>query len=220
MEAGEPCPICYDAVPDTIVCENSHSLCRTCYDRMMADARSQNQKCAECREPMFDWNDGTQDPVVRDRIRAVAPAPAGGVAQDTFQNSLRDMRVRFPHAVSAGFVGVAGTRRRGFGMDRPTARTIASQWFHILNEFGWSARRRNAIIRYNFPHLWEGHRSFTITPRVRLPAFNYMNFLQLAPEPVAPARQRRAPAVRRCSACGSTGHIRTNRLCPRHPSNQ
>ena len=221
MDAGEPCPICYANPPDTIVCEHSHSLCRTCYDTMMASARSQNQKCAECRAPMFDWGDGTQDPVVADRIRAVAPIQqGGGVAADAFQNSLADMRDRFPDPQLAGFVGVPGTRRRGFGMDRGTARLIASQWFHILNVFGWSARQRNAIIRYNFPHLWEGHRSFTITPRTRLPAFNYANFLQLAPVPAEPPRARRAPAVRRCSACGSTGHIRTNRLCPRHPSNQ
>ena len=73
---SDPCPICYDAVPDIVVCEHSHCLCKTCYDRMMSDARSQNKKCAECRSPMFQWNDGTQDPVVADRVRAVAPAGA------------------------------------------------------------------------------------------------------------------------------------------------
>ena len=228
MEAGDPCPICYDASPDTIVCENSHSLCQTCYDTMMGSARSQNQKCAECRAPMFDWNDGTQDPVVRDRIRAVAPRPAppaGGAMTYDFQTSLDEMRVRAGARLLGELVGPPGTRRRGFGMDRATARTMASQWFHILNHFDYSARQRNAIIRYNFPHLWEGHRSFTITPRGRLPAFNHRAFLQLAPIPgnphlARPAPARRQPAVRRCSACGSTGHIRTNRLCPRHPRNQ
>jgi hypothetical protein len=219
MEAGDPCPICYDVSPDTIVCENSHSLCHICYDTMMRSARSSNQKCAECRSPMFDWNDGTQDPVVRDRMRAQVVAPAY-VPGNAFQNSLDYMRA--DSARLAGLlVGPPGTRRRGLGMNRSIARDIASQWFYILQMMGYTARARNALIRYNFPALTEG--TVSITPRRRLPGFQYDAFLPLAPipRPPAPARApRRQPAVRRCSACGSTEHIRTNRLCPQHPSRQ
>lgn len=57
------CPVCYDNSADTIVCWNAHSLCGQCYTTMMGHSRSQNKKCAECREPMFKWGDGTQDPI-------------------------------------------------------------------------------------------------------------------------------------------------------------
>jgi hypothetical protein len=177
MEAGPSCPICLSATPDTVVCWNSHALCGECYTTMMGHARSQNKKCAECREPMFKWGDGTQDPI----------APAY-----TFQQ----------------------------------LRERASLVFHALNADGsWSAVRRNAYIRERFPELWQGRRTFRIIPFRDCPQ-NLVDDPRDSIPPIEqynPPARRRAPArplaERRCSACGQMGHIRTNRVCPRHPRN-
>ena len=64
---ADNCPVCYAEVADTMVCGNEHSLCQGCYLGMLNSARAANQNCAVCRDPMFHWGDGTQDPVLADR---------------------------------------------------------------------------------------------------------------------------------------------------------
>ena len=63
-----PCPVCYDDDADTLVCENAHTLCGDCYKKMMSDDRSGNKNCAECREPMFVWDDPILNPVRAERV--------------------------------------------------------------------------------------------------------------------------------------------------------
>jgi len=174
---SDPCPICYDAVPNVVVCEHSHCLCQTCYDRMMSDARSQNKKCAECRAPMFQWNDGTQDPVVADRARAVAPA---------------------------------GAPLLGAGLTYNEARVLASRMFYQCVDGGMNARSRNALIRHNFPILWQGRRTFSVLSRAQVAQNPAPAQAMVAP----PARPRAPP---RCSRCHQLGHNRSNRSCPMHP---
>ena len=63
-----PCPVCYDDDPDTLVCENAHTLCDRCYKKMMSDDRSANKNCAECRSPMFVWDNPILNPVRAERV--------------------------------------------------------------------------------------------------------------------------------------------------------
>ena len=61
------CPICMSAPADTVVCWNAHEICRVCYSTCINSERTNNKKCAVCREYMFKWYDATTDPVTGDR---------------------------------------------------------------------------------------------------------------------------------------------------------
>jgi hypothetical protein len=58
MAKAVPCSICYDELNEAnavVVCWNSHTLCSGCYDKCLADSRSSNKNCPECRVKMFDY---------------------------------------------------------------------------------------------------------------------------------------------------------------------
>lgn len=57
------CPICLSAPVDTVVCWNAHEICGECYKTCINSERTNNKKCAVCRESMFKWKDATTDPV-------------------------------------------------------------------------------------------------------------------------------------------------------------
>jgi hypothetical protein len=65
------CPICLCAPADTVVCWNAHEICGECYNTCINGDRTNNKKCAICRDPMFKWEDATTDPVTGARARRV-----------------------------------------------------------------------------------------------------------------------------------------------------
>mgnify|MGYP003110484027 CR=1 FL=1 len=223
MEAGEPCPICYAETPDTIVCWNAHAVCNTCYGTMLRSARSQMKNCAECRAPMFRWdNDGTQDPVVRDRRPADRPVPEH-IRRYRERREREDAMARIEAHARWHHDSTTPLHRFtlfpegwfGRGMNYEDARLRASQMFYAL-QARTNARERNAIIRRHFPQLWEGRRTFRLIQRDNLPS--HIAGSTLPWNRPLPSSAPRAPP--RCSACGQTGHIRTNRSCPMHPRNR
>jgi hypothetical protein len=65
------CPICLCAPADTVVCWNAHEICGECYNTCINGDRTNNKKCAICRDPMFKWEDATTDPVTGARATVV-----------------------------------------------------------------------------------------------------------------------------------------------------
>ena len=104
-----PCPVCYDDDADTLVCENAHTLCGGCYKRMMSDDRSANKNCAECRTPMFVWDNPILNPVRAERAPPAAvpewARPRCGVCSQEGHN-----RSTCPHRVFRPFVPGPGRR--------------------------------------------------------------------------------------------------------------
>ena len=104
-----PCPVCYDDDADTLVCENAHTLCGDCYKKMMSDDRSGNKNCAECREPMFVWDNPILNPVRAERVPPEAvpewSRPRCGICSQGGHN-----RSTCPHSVARPFVPGPGRR--------------------------------------------------------------------------------------------------------------
>ena len=104
-----PCPVCYDDDPDTLVCENAHTLCDRCYKKMMSDDRSANKNCAECRSPMFVWDNPILNPVRAERAPPEAvpewSRPRCGICSQVGHN-----RSTCPHSVARPFVPGPGRR--------------------------------------------------------------------------------------------------------------
>ena len=67
--SSKECGICYSADEEIVVCWNDHMMCGECYRHCMSSSRSQNKKCAFCREPMFRWGNGQQDPFIVPQVR-------------------------------------------------------------------------------------------------------------------------------------------------------
>ena len=104
-----PCPVCYDDDADTLVCENAHTLCGDCYKKMMSDDRSANKNCAECRSPMFVWDNPILNPVRAERVPPEAvpewSRPRCGICSQVGHN-----RSTCPHSVARPFVPGPGRR--------------------------------------------------------------------------------------------------------------
>ena len=104
-----PCPVCYDDDADTLVCENAHTLCGGCYKTMMSHDRSANKNCAECRTPMFVWDNPILNPVRAERAPPAAvpewTRPRCGVCSQEGHN-----RSTCPHRVFRPFVPGPGRR--------------------------------------------------------------------------------------------------------------
>jgi len=82
------CPICLSTTADTIVCWNSHSLCKECYDTCINSDRTNNRKCAVCREAMFKWDEDT-DPITGEKaLSSLSSSEAHG--RGMFQDWWRD----------------------------------------------------------------------------------------------------------------------------------
>ncbi len=190
-EMASECPICYSAVADIIVCEHSHALCSDCYGRMLRDARSQNKKCAECREPMFQWNDGTQDPVVADRRAIVAPADA-----PLLQEGLTYEQARVRASWIFYFLTDTGVRSA-------TRNAQIRHNFPILWTGGGGRQTFRCLART----------SAQLAPYV-IGAGGGITFQDPGAIPMP------APRPRRCGRCRQTGHIRTSLQCPLHPRNR
>ena len=207
------CPVCYTNIPDLIICENSHALCYECYTTMMSGDRSQNKKCAECRVPMFDWqNDGTIDPVIADR-----PNPRWAQYRADFANSMRsaipagdELRVFRRYDGCFPWTDEEGATIRAMITAYNT--TYPQAHIHYLWEEGDRHYSMGRIGRFRSPHRQaELTRQDEARRRAQREARNARRRAQRqahrAGQP-APAGTR----VRHCSCCGNTGHDR--RTCP------
>ena len=122
-----PCPVCYDDDPDTLVCENAHTLCDRCYKKMMSDDRSANKNCAECRSPMFVWDNPILNPVRAERAPPEAvperSRPRCGICSQVGHN-----RSTCPHSVARPFVAVAAIEEEWAERERArNIRAVAAQ---------------------------------------------------------------------------------------------
>ena len=190
---------------------------------MMDGDRSQNKKCAECRVPMFDWqNDGTIDPVIADRPAPPNPRIArarrhfeAGVANDT----ITEIQQYYYYDGQFPWTDIEQEIIQGMITTHNTTRPTSD--FHYQWVGGGPGRSfdMGSIRRINSPHrqaiIAERRRQAVIREEARRRAQREARNARRRAQRQAQRAGQPAPAgtrVRHCSVCGNTGHDR--RTCP------